>query len=335
MGAAVHTIIREPKLLDQLRASILRKGYSRATERSYVHWARQYILFHRKRHPREMGEKEIEEFLSYLAMRRDVAASTQNQALAALVFLYRNVINRPLNAPINSLKAKRYEHIPTVLSVDEVQRLLHAMSGTCRMIAELTYGSGMRLSEVHNLRIKDIDFSAKRIHVRDGKGRKDRITILPSSLVGPLQSHLVKVKALHQEDLSKGYGSSVMPRAYARRMTNSSREFIWQFAFPSIRLFRDPKTGLSGRWHINPDTLQNAVRRAARDAGIMKRVSVHTLRHSFATHMLQTGHDVRLIQTLLGHANLNTTMIYAHVLDAHRQAAVSPLDRLLSDNHGA
>lgn len=229
--------------------------------------------------------------------------------------------------PIKALRAKKYEHIPSVLSADEVRRLLSCMTGVPRLMAELTYGSGMRVSETSGLRVQDVDFANKRIVVRDGKGRKDRFTLLPTSLIGRLQIHLIKVKQLHVGDLAKGYGASVLPWAYAKRMSTSSEDFIWQFVFPSKSLFHDKRSGLSGRWHVHPSTLQSAVRVAARQAGLHKRASIHTLRHCFATHLLQTGCDVRQIQVLLGHSHINTTMVYAHIVDAYQLAVASPLDK--------
>lgn len=323
----METVAGAPRLLDQLCAKIRVKGYSRATERNYAHWVRRYILFHRKRHPAEMGVAEIERFLAHLAMRAAMSASTRNQALAALRFLYRHVLAMPLDLPSRALRAKGYAFIPTVLSVDETRRLFAAMHGTPRLMAELTYGAGLRISETHALRVQDVDFVQRRIVVRDGKGRKDRYTLLPARLVQPLQRHLVGVRRLHLDDLALGHGASVLPRAYARRMTQASRDFGWQFVFPSQRLFHDHGTGISGRWHLNKATLQKAVQAAARIAGLDRRVTVHALRHSFATHLLQGGCDLRRIQVLLGHTHVNTTMVYAHIVDALQLSVVSPLDR--------
>lgn len=302
----MDSIAKEPRLLDKLRNKIQLKGYSRATEKNYSHWAKRYILFHGKRHPADMGRPEIEAFLSHLASDQVASASTQNQALFALLFLYKCVLGQPIDGPVDAIRAKRYDYKPTVLSAAEVQRLLGAMSGTLRLMAELTYGAGLRVSETHSLRVQDIDFANKRILVRAGKGRKDRFTLLPGSLVGPLQQHLRKVEQLHLHDLSRGYGASVTPREHAKRSARVSRDFIWQFAFPSSSLFHDPGTGLNGRWHVHVSTLQKAVQRAARQADLRRRVSVHTLRHSFATHLLEDGCDVRRIQMLLGHSHINT-----------------------------
>lgn len=323
----MNAVIREPRLLDKLCSKVRLRGYSRSTEKNYSYWAKRYILFHDKRHPSEMGIKEVEEFLSNLAVRESASASTQNQALSALLFLYKHVLDQPIDSPVKALRAKRYDYIPAVLTIDEVQGLFSSLSGMPRLMAELTYGSGLRISETHNLRIQDICFSDRRILVRDGKGRKDRFTILPHKLVAPLQRHLIKVKELHVSDMARGYGASVMPRAYAKRMPHASKDFIWQFVFPSSSLFHDRTTGLSGRWYVHKSTLQKAIQQAARAADIRKRVSAHALRHSFATHLLQGGCDVRRIQTLLGHTHINTTMVYAHIVDGQQLAVISPLDR--------
>lgn len=323
----MNVVIREPRLLDKLCSKVRLKGYSRSTEKNYSYWVKRYVLFHNKRHPADMGVKEVEAFLSNLAVQENSSASTQNQALSALLFLYKHVLDQPIDSPVKALRAKKYDYIPTVLTIDEVQKLFASLSGTLRLMAELTYGSGLRISETHNLRVQDVDFTNRRILVRDGKGRKDRFTILPDKLVAPLQRHLIKVKELHVKDLAGGYGASVMPRAYAKRMPHASKDFIWQFVFPSSSLFHDESTGFSGRWHLHKSTLQKAVQRAARAADIRKRVSVHALRHSFATHLLQDGCDVRRIQALLGHTHINTTMVYAHIVDGQQLAVVSPLDR--------
>lgn len=331
----MSSAIPEPRLLDSLRTKIRLKGYSRATEKTYCHWVRQYVLHHDKQHPRNLGAKDVENFLSALVSTRHASASTQNQALSALLFLYKHVICQPIDTPIKALRAKSYERIPSVLSVDEVRKLLSCMTGVPRLMAELTYGSGMRVSETSGLRVQDLDFANRRIVVRDGKGRKDRFTLLPTSLIEQLQSHLMKVKQLHISDLAKGYGASVLPWAYAKRMSTTSKDFIWQFVFPSSSLFHDERTGLSGRWHMHSSTLQKAVRTAAHQAGLHKRASIHTLRHCFATHLLQAGCDVRQIQVLLGHSHINTTMVYAHIVDAYQLAVASPLDRLSATGSGA
>lgn len=318
----------QPKLLDRIRQGVHLRGYAHATEEAYCHWARRFILFHHKRHPETMGAPEVEEFLTHLAEVEYVSASSQNQALSALLFLYKHVLRRPLPESISAARAKHYKHIPTVLSVSDVQRLFEQLSGTPRLMAELTYGAGLRLMEVHRLRVGHIDFESLRMHVLDGKGRKDRTTLLPETLAHDLEQHLLKVRQLHVDDLRGGFGSAVLPYAYYRKSNTASRQFRWQFVFPASRIFRDPRSGNSGRWHVNPSVLQRAVRAAAEKADIRKRVTVHALRHSFATHMLQQGCDIRTIQTLLGHTHVNTTMIYAHVVDNLRLASRSPLDQM-------
>lgn len=317
-----------PRLLDLVRDTVRRRGYSASTEESYTNWVKRYVLFHSKRHPREMGAEHVQSFLSHLARRERVASSTQNQAFSALLFLYKHVLKAPLSDEIKSERAKVYKHDPTVLTAAEVRRLFEQMSGTPRLMAQLTYGAGLRAMELHSLRVGDLDFESKRIHVRDSKGHKDRSTLMPSALVEPLRSHLDRVSVLHTEDLMLGYGLCVLPRAYHLKSPHASKHFRWQFVFPSSRLFHDERTGLSGRWHVGTDALQKAIRRATDQAGIHRRVTVHTLCHSFATHLLQNGCDIRVIQTLLGHANVNTTMIYAHIADNLGLSAVSPLDRL-------
>ena len=275
-----------------------------------------------------MGVDEVEMFLTHLAEMEHVSSSTQNQAMSALLFLYEFVLLAPLEERIQAARAKRYQRIPTVLSVNEVRWLLEHVKGTARLMAQLTYGAGLRLLEVHRLRVCDLDFHAKRVHVRDGKGRKDRSTLLPEALIPALREHLDRVSALHTEDLMLGFGNSVLPRAYHLKNKGASKQFRWQFVFPASRIFHDKVTGLSGRWHVNVSVLQRAIHKAADLAKIHRRVSVHTLRHSLATHLQQDGYDIRIIQTLLGHANLNTTMIYAHIADNLGLSTRSPFDRM-------
>jgi len=317
---------RPKKLLDQVRETIRLKHYSIRTEEAYVNWIKRYILFHNKRHPREMGRPEIEAFLTHLAVSENVAASTQNQALNALLFLYREVLQQDLDLPIHAVRAKRPKHLPTVLTREEVRRVLAQLSGTHRLMAQLLYGSGLRLMECVRLRVKDVDFAQHQIIVRDGKGMQDRVTMLPDSLVTPLQEHLQRVKRLHDEDLARGYGSVYLPFALERKYPNAHREWIWQYVFPSDRLSRDPRSGIVRRHHISESSLQKAVKQAGRLAGINKRVTCHTFRHSFATHLLESGYDIRTVQELLGHKDVKTTMIYTHVLQRGGLAVRSPLD---------
>ncbi len=317
---------RPRKLLDQVRDAIRRKHYSIRTEEAYVSWIKRFILFHNKRHPREMGAPEVEAFLTHLAVERRVAASTQNQALSAILFLYREVLGIDLDLPLRAVRAKRPRRLPTVLTHEEALRVIAALSGTHQLMVKLLYGSGLRLMECVRLRVKDLDFDQHIILVRDGKGAKDRVTILPESLSTPLQEHLQRVRLIHQQDLQAGYGSVYLPYALARKYPNAAREWIWQYVFPSDRLSTDPRTGITRRHHIDPSTLQKAVRKAAKLAGINKHVTCHTFRHSFATRLLEAGYDIRTVQELLGHKDVKTTMIYTHVLNRGGVAVRSPLD---------
>jgi integron integrase len=322
-----HTHSQSPKkLLDQLRDAIRVKGYSIRTEIAYVEWVRRYILFHNKNHPQDMGEPEIETFLTYLAVDQDVAASTQNQALCALLFLYKNVLRKPLDHNIiDAVRAKRPERAPTVLTKNETQNLLIHITGTLGIMARLMYGSGMRILECVRLRVKDIDFGHSQITIRNGKGFKDRITILPKNLTDPLQNHLVRINNQHQNDLKKGLGSVYLPNALDRKL-GCSRDWRWQYIFPANRISTDPRTGIERRHHASTSALQRAIKQAANFAHIEKRVTSHTLRHSFATHLLEDGYDIRTVQELLGHKDVKTTMIYTHVLNRGPMAVKSPLD---------
>ncbi len=314
------------KLLDQLRDAIRLKHYSYSTEKSYVHWAKRYILFHNKRHPAEMGAAEIEAFLTHLAKDEKVSSSTQNQALNALLFLYRNVLQMDLPVPLHALRAKRSAHLPTVLSKDEVMRVLAAIQGRHQMMAQLLYGCGLRLMECLRLRVKDIDFERSQIVVRNGKGEKDRMTMLPVSLVEPLKAQIAFVQMQHTRDLANGFGSVELPFALARKYPNADKELGWQYLFPSDRLSTDPRSGVIRRHHLDPSGLQRAVKSAAKLAGINKPVSPHTFRHCFATHLLEAGYDIRIVQALLGHKDVRTTMVYTHVLQRGGLAVRSPLD---------
>ena len=317
---------RPKKLLEQVDDAIRLMHYSPRTGETYAHWIRRFILFHDKRHPKDMGAAEVQAFLTHLAIDQNVAASTQNQALSALLFLYRQVLHQPLDLKVDAVRARKPEHLPTVLSKDEVRRILDKMSGVQKLMAQLLYGTGMRVSEGVQLRVKDIDFDQHEILVRDAKGMKDRVTMLPDSLAAPLQDHLARVRLLHEQDLAKGYGSAPLPFALERKYPNAEREWGWQFAFPSARLAKDPKSGVVHRWYISESTVQKAVRQAALAAGIVKPVGPHTFRHSFATHLLEAGYDIRTVQELLGHKDVKTTMIYTHVLNRGPKAVKSPLD---------
>ena len=319
---------QRPRLLDQVRAAIRRLNYSRRTEEAYVHWIKRYIYFHGKRHPAELGETEATAFLSHLATERRVAAATQGQALAALLFLYKQVLGRDLGWLDGMTRAKRPVRLPTVLSVQEVQGLFAELSGTALLMAGLLYGAGLRHFECLRLRVKDVDFNYRQILVREGKGQKDRVTLLPEKFVEPLRAHLEKVRRLHARDLREGYGEVHLPFALARKYPRAGYEWVWQYVFPSKHRSVDPEDGTIRRHHLDDSVLQRAVKEAARAAGIDKRVSCHTLRHSFATHLLHNGYDIRTVQELLGHSDVSTTMIYTHVLNKGGRGVVSPLDGL-------
>jgi len=314
------------KLLDQIRDAIRLKHYSYSTEKTYVHWARRYILYHNKRHPAEMGVAEIEAFLTHLAKDENVSASTQNQALNALLFLYRNVLQMDIAIPIHALRAKPCEYLPTVLSKDETIRVLSGMQGVHQLMAKLLYGCGLRLMECMRLRVKDIDFEQSQIIVREGKGEKDRATMLPASLIQPLKNQITFVKNQHERDLAQGYGSVELPFALARKYPTADKEMGWQYLFPSERLSTDPRSGIVRRHHLDPSGLQRAVKAAAKLARIDKPVSPHTFRHCFATHLLEAGYDIRTVQELLGHKDVKTMMIYIHVFNRGPKAVCSPLD---------
>jgi len=317
-----------PRLLDQVRAAIRRLNYSRRTEEAYVHWIKRYIYFHGKRHPNELGEGEATAFLSYLASQRKVAAATQGQALAALLFLYKQVLGRDLGWLDGMTRAKRPVRLPTVLSVQEVEALLAELRGGAWLMAGLLYGAGLRHFECLRLRVKDVDFNYRQLLVRDGKGQKDRVTLLPEKLVEPLQAHLAEVRRLHERDLREGYGEVHLPFALARKYPRAGFEWSWQYVFPSKNRSVDPDDGVVRRHHLDDSVLQRAVKAAAQTAGIAKRVSCHTLRHSFATHLLHDGYDIRTVQELLGHSDVSTTMIYTHVLNKGGRGVKSPLDRV-------
>ncbi|MDT0635965.1 integron integrase [Spectribacter hydrogenoxidans] len=323
-----HRDSRPPKLLDQVRARCRVKHYSLRTERSYAAWIRRYILYHGKRHPRDMGKKEVEAFLSHLAVDRSVAASTQNQALGAILFLYRDVLGIELPWLDDVVRAKRPARIPEVLSRQEVGALFAHLEGQNWLLAGLLYGSGLRLMEAVRLRIKDVDFDYRQIVVRDGKGGRERVVPVPARLVEPLQAQIDSVATIHAGDRDAGYGRVYMPFALAQKYPNAAGEPAWQYVFPSKRLSRDPRSGETGRHHVNEKGLQRAVKAALGKAGIRKKASCHTLRHSFATHLLEGGSDIRTVQELLGHQHVQTTMIYTHVLQRGGQGVVSPLDWL-------
>jgi integron integrase len=314
--------------LDQVRSVIRIRHYSIRTEHAYLDWIRRFILYHNKRHPRQMGSPEVEQFLSHLAIARHVAASTQNQALNAILFLYREVLKIDLPWLDNVQRAKRSTRLPVVLTRDEIRALLAQLEGTRWLIVSLIYGGGLRLMECLRLRVKDIDFHYQQLIIREAKGNKDRVTTLPSSLIEPLRTHLARVKQFHEQDLGEGYGRVYLPYALAKKYPNADLEWGWQYVFPSKTRSRDPRSNAVRRHHVGEISVQRTVKNAIRAAGIIKPASVHTLRHSFATHLLEDGYDIRTVQELLGHSDVSTTMIYTHVLQKGGRAARSPLDRL-------
>ena len=317
-----------PRLLDQLRERIRLKHYSIRTEHSYVQWVKRYIIFHGKRHPAEMGKSELEAFLTSLAVERNVSASTQTQALSALLFLYKEVLGLDFPWLTEVTRAKRPRRLPSVLTVDEVRRLMHAVDDPLMdLVVRLLYGSGMRLLECLRLRIKDVEFARREIVVREGKGNKDRVTMLPESLHDRLRGQVEFVKAQHGADLAVGRGEVWLPEAIAVKYPNASKALAWQYVFPAEGFSTDPRSGKVRRHHVDEKRVQRAVKRAAERAGIVKLVSPHTLRHSFATHLLEAGYDIRTVQELLGHADVSTTMIYTHVLNKGGRGVTSPLDR--------
>jgi integron integrase len=317
----------QPKLSQQLYGAVMVRNYSQKTFQTYWRWVREFILFHDTRHPVEMGAAEISRFLNHLVTVRRLSPTTVRQARCAIVFLYRHVLGREPGEFREVPNPKRNRRLPTVLSQDEVGRLLPCLEGRYRLMGGLLYGSGLRLRECLKLRVKDIDFDRHTVSVRDGKGGKDRTVPLSKALGDDLQAHLREVWKIHQRDLKNGLGAVDLPHALHRKYPKAPRLWVWQYVFPADRLSTDPKTGRRGRWHVYDTTLQRAVKTASRKSGIQKRITCHTLRHSFATHMVENGYDIRTIQTLLGHKSLDTTMIYVHIVEAGRGVS-SPLDRI-------
>jgi len=318
----------KPRLLDRVRQAIETRHYSRRTEKAYVHWIKRYIFFHGKRHPAEMGAAEVAAFLTSLAVQGRVAASTQNQALSALLFLYREVLGVELPWLDDVIRAKRPVHLPVVLTRDEVRTVLQRLDGVPRLMAVLLYGAGLRLLECCRLRVKDVDVATNQLTIRDGKGHKDRATMLPAAVKAELLAHLERVRRQHKDDLGHGAGWVELPGALLRKYPNAGRAWGWQWVFPATRIYVDRVTGQRRRHHLHESVLQRAVKDAVRSAGIAKPATCHTFRHSFATHLLEDSHDIRTVQELLGHRDVSTTMMYTHVLNRGPAGVQSPADRM-------
>lgn len=320
--------VQPATLLGRVREAIRYRHYSLRTERTYVEWVRRFIRFHGQRHPRDMGAPEVRAFLNHLAGEAKVAASTHQQALSALLFLYREVLGVDLPWLVELERPKKPKRLPVVLGHGEVERLLGALAGTHALMAQLLYGTGMRLMECVRLRVKDVDFERGEILVRDGKGAKDRVTVLPASLLPALRAHLVRVRSLWERDRAAGLAGVWIPEALARKYPSAPCDWGWFWVFPARELSVDPRSGVERRHHTHEQALQRAIKRALAEAGIAKPATTHTLRHSFATHLLQAGYDIRTVQELLGHSDVSTTMIYTHVLNRGGRGIISPVDRL-------
>lgn len=317
---------RGPKLMDQLSEALRSRHYSDRTEHAYSYWVKRFIRFHGVRHPAELGEPEINAFLTHLAVEDKVSASTQTQALSALLFLYRHVIGREIGDLGDLVRARKPRRLPVVLTRDEVRAVLDRLHGDARLMASLMYGAGLRLTECLRLRVQDIDFSRNEIAVRDGKGAKDRVTMLPQSAKDPLRQHLKTVRAIHERDLAAGWGRAPLPDALDRKYPNAAADWRWQWVFPQERRWKNTRAGEEGRHHVHETIVQRAVKVAVRQAGVVKHAGCHTFRHSFATHLLEAGYDIRTIQELLGHKSVRTTMIYTHVLNKGGHGVRSPID---------
>lgn len=322
------TTDNKPKLLTQLSQAMRSRHYSRKTESTYIHWIKRFIFFHHVRHPKDMAEPEINAYLTHLAVKEHVSSSTQNQALCAIIFLYKYVLNRKIGDIGEVIRAKQSRYIPVVMTKDEVKAVVGNLTGDKKLMISLMYGTGLRLMECLRLRVQDIDFGRNEITVRDGKGAKDRITMLPESLKEPLRQHLVKTKSVHESDIKDGWGYVLMPYALDRKYPNAPRDWRWQWVFPQEKRWKNTKTGEQGRHHVHETLLQKAVKEAVMKSGIAKRIGCHTFRHSFATHLLENGYDIRTIQELLGHKDISTTMIYTHVLSKGGHGVRSPFDSL-------
>ena len=326
----MKSIQKNKKILDEVREVLRRHHYSIHTERTYCQWIKKYIQFHgmKSRDDLNEGEKKIEEVLTHLAVKENVAPSTQNLAMNALVFLYHKVLKKQMNGVIDAVRSTKKTHVPVVMTREETAKVITVMEGVPQLTAKLMYGSGLRISEVIRLRVQDIDYDMKTLTVRSGKGNKDRVTTFPASIIPFLQSHLAKVKEIHEKDLILGHGEVYLPHALTRKYPHAAKQWNWQYVFPARTLATDPRSGVIRRHHIDPSLINKAIGMAVRKVGLSKRISAHTFRHSFATHLLQRGTDIRTIQSLLGHADISTTMIYTHVLQQGGQGVLSPLDDL-------
>jgi integron integrase len=318
---------RPPGLIQRYREELQARHYARRTVKTYEQWLRRFLRFHQLRHPREMGSAEVNAFLTHLAVELQVSASTQNQALAALLFLYRELLERDLNLE-GVVRARTRRRLPVVLSEAEVRAVRGRLEGDPALVVGLLYGGGLRLMEALRLRVQDLDFERRELTVRNGKGGKDRRTLLPGSQCKALQRHLLNVRHLHQNDLAEGWGAVVLPYALARKYRHADQQWCWQWVFPQRNRWKDEATGKEGRHHLDPSVIQKAVKKAVAYAGLTKPVGCHTFRHSFATHLLERGQDIRTIQELMGHSDLNTTMIYTHVLKRGPMGVISPADHL-------
>lgn len=314
------------KLMEKVRREIQRRNYSYSTEKRYSDWIKQFIRFHDLKHPNQLKEKDIVRFLNHLVQSRNVAASTQNQALCAIVFLYKQVLKSDVGNLKNLKRAKKPKRLPTVLSKEEVRSLLSKLEGVDLLVTSILYGTGLRISEALRLRVQDVDFDYRQIIVRNGKGKRDRITMIPDKLHSPIKDQIRKVRNLHQQDLAGGYGRTILPNALSKKYPDAAAELGWQYLFPAKTRRKDPVTGFRHRYHISPKNIQRAVKTAAKAADINKKTSPHTLRHSFATHLLSNGYDIRTVQDLLGHKNLKTTSVYLHDLNRGGHGVKSPLD---------
>ncbi|MFH2132903.1 MAG: integron integrase [bacterium] len=320
--------MKSQRLLDQVRWTIRGRQYSIRTEKSYIAWIKRYIYYHHKQHPKDLGEQHVMQFINSLAAQGHVSSSTQNQALCAILFLYREVLKTKLDWIDNICWSKKPHRLPVVFTVEEVQKVITLLDGQSSLMISLLYGSGLRLMECLRLRIQDIDFGYQQIIVRDGKGQKDRVTVLPVQLIDSLKKQIERVRILHEQDLIHGFGAVYLPTALEKKWKNAADEFSWQDLFPSEKISIDPRSGLKRRHHLSRDYLQASVKKTVKKAGIHKRGTCHTFRHSFATHLLESGYDIRTVQELLGHKDVSTTMIYTHVLNSGGRCVMSPLDRL-------